>query len=383
MTASAAAPKVAIVAPSLAILGGQGVQARSLIDALAGEGVAVTFVAVNPQFPRGLHWLRRVPVLRTLFNQCLYFVGLRRLRSVDVVHVFCAAYWSFVLAPVPALLAARLFGKRLILNYHSGEADDHLRNWGLWVHPWLRWADEIVVPSSYLQQVFAEYGYRSTVVRNIIDISAFAYRPREHIAPQILSNRNLERHYGVDITLQAFALVKQQRSDARLTVAGYGSERDRLKRWVHKQGLTGVAFVGRVEPGDMPQLYAQADIFVNASLIDNQPLSILEAFAAGLPVISTPTGDIPAMLEHGRLGTLVPQGDAEALAAAMLGVLAQPDAALRAARAARQALSLYSWETIGSQWLLVYSRVARGDSQRQSDSKHSADSRRDEPTAHL
>ncbi len=67
--------------------------------------------------------------------------------------------WSFLLAPVPAILAARAFGKRIILNYHSGEADDHLSNWGSRVHPFLRLVDDIVVPSVYLKNVFESHGY--------------------------------------------------------------------------------------------------------------------------------------------------------------------------------------------------------------------------------
>src|SRR5204863_5448740 len=114
---------------------------------LCHEGYRVDFIPINPPFPPGLRGLRRVPYLRTVVNECIYIPSLWRLRHADVVHLFSAAYWSFMLAPVPAILAAKVFGKRVILNYHSGEADDHLRRWGALVHPWLKLVDEIVVPS--------------------------------------------------------------------------------------------------------------------------------------------------------------------------------------------------------------------------------------------
>ncbi len=63
------------------------------------------------------------------------FPACRGSRALDVVHVFSASYSSFLLAPVPAMLAARLFNKRVVLHYHSGEADDHLAHWGALVHP--------------------------------------------------------------------------------------------------------------------------------------------------------------------------------------------------------------------------------------------------------
>src|ERR1051326_7869627 len=150
--------KIALVAARMDILGGQGVQAETLSAELASAGYDVRFVPINPRFPTSLEWLRRKPYLRTAMNQLVYLPTLARLRHVDVVHVFSASYWSFLLAPVPAMLAARLFSKRVVLNYHSGEAEDHLARWGVFVHPWLRLAHEIVVPSQYLRKVFARFG---------------------------------------------------------------------------------------------------------------------------------------------------------------------------------------------------------------------------------
>src|SRR4029077_3588712 len=99
-------PRVAVVAASLDILGGQGVQARSLVDGLRDDGYVVTFVPINPPFPRALGWIRNIRGLRPLGNQAIYLSVLSGLVSADVVHVFSASYWSFLLAPVPAMIAA-------------------------------------------------------------------------------------------------------------------------------------------------------------------------------------------------------------------------------------------------------------------------------------
>ena len=108
---------------------------------------------------------------------------------------------------------------------------------------------------------------------------------------------------------------------------GYGSEEPRLRLLVRSAGLNDVRFVGRVEPEDMPRVYDDADIFLNASVVDNQPVSILEAFAAGLPVVSTPTGDIGALVRHHDTGLLVPPFDPGAIASAVEWLLAHPDRA--------------------------------------------------------
>lgn len=350
-------PRIAIVAPSLDILGGQGVQARDLADALSRDGLDILFVAVNPRFPPGLRWVRRVPVLRTALNQCLYAASLFRLRRADVVHVFSAAYWSFLLAPVPAMLMARALGRRVILNYHSGEADDHMANWGRRVHPFLKLADVIVVPSTYLGEVFAKHGYNARVIHNIIDLSTFRFRERLPLRPRLLSCRNLEAHYRVGDVLDAFALVRERYPDATLEVAGYGSQAAELRRRARDRGLGGIVFLGRVEPADIPAMYDRSDVFLNASVIDNQPLSILEAFASGMAVVTTPTGDIPHMLDQGRLGTLVPAQSPDAMADAVAGLLDNPEAAGRRARDARNAVSRYTWAQVRQDWLDVYGQA--------------------------
>jgi glycosyltransferase involved in cell wall biosynthesis len=346
--------RLGMVAPSLDILGGQGIAARSLAQALEGEGVKVFFVPVNPRFPPGLGWLRKIPVARTLFNQCLYVASLLRLRHVDVVHVFAAAYWSFVLAPLPAIVVGRLFGKKVVLNYHSGEAADHLAHWGWLVHPWVRLASMVVVPSAYLQQAFDQHGHATKVVRNFIDLSAFRYRERRQLRPVLLSNRNLEAHYGVFNSLEAYVLLKQRVPEATLTIAGYGSQLKLLRQRVAEQGIKDVTIVGRVEPRHMPALYEQADIFVNSSLIDNQPISILEALAAGLPIVTTPTGDIAAMVQHGQCGTMVPVNDPQAMADAMQALLDAGPQAAELAKRGRAAVASYTWPQVYQAWMDVY-----------------------------
>lgn len=349
------APRIALVAASLDILGGQGIQAAMLAGGLRKEGYAVTFLPVNPRFPSWARWVRRYPYARTLLNQALYLPTLLRLRRADVAHIFSAAYWSFLLGPAPALLAARALGNRIVLNYHSGEAEDHLGRWGLRVHPWLRLADEIVVPSEYLQRVFARHGYPARVIRNVVDTSRFHYRERAPLRPRLLSTRNLEPHYRVDNTLVAFALLKAQYPDATLTVAGYGSEEGRLRRLAASLGVEGIRFVGRVEPPALPRLYGEADIFVNSSVVDNQPVSVLEAFAAGLPVVSTGTGDIAAMVRDGETGFIVPQGDPAAMGKAVAALLEHQGIALRIARQARHEVEKYTWSRVREQWAAVYS----------------------------
>jgi len=302
--------------------------------------------------PRAIRALRYV---RTVINEAMYLPSLVRIARADVVHIFAASYWSFILGPAPALLAAKLFRKTAALHYHSGEADDHLTRWRRVIAPLLRCADEIVVPSAYLQRIFASHGYETRVIRNVVDASQFRSRDRASVTPRLLSVRNLEDYYDIENTIGAFALVKELYPDATLVIAGHGSRESHLRALASKH--TGISFLGAIDKSQLQTVYDSADIFVNSSILDNQPVSILEAFASGLPVVSTPTGDIAAMLCDGKAGLLVPPRDRMAMATAIVRLIEDPALVRSITRRATQELAGYDATRIGDQWIALYDRL--------------------------
>ena len=120
---------VAIVAPSMGILGGQAVQASRLLRSWRDDpDVHAWLVPINPTPPGAFRRAADIKYLRTIATQLCYWPLLfRELRRADVVHVFSASYFSFLLAPLPAVLIAKLLGKPVVMNYRSGQAPDHLR----------------------------------------------------------------------------------------------------------------------------------------------------------------------------------------------------------------------------------------------------------------
>jgi len=126
-----------------------------------------------------------------------------------------------------------------------------------------------------------------------------------------------------------------------------------------------VRFIGPVEPASMPGLYDSHSVFLNASFVDNQPLSVLEAMASGMPVVTTPIGDIPNMVQDGESGTLVPAGDPSAMAKAATLLLEQPERAALMARRAQESLMQYDWSNVGPAWADTYRRLASASSNRE------------------
>jgi glycosyltransferase involved in cell wall biosynthesis len=372
-------PRVAVIAAGPDIIGGHSVQAAAITTGLRQEGIDAFPLAINRAFPRGLRWARRWPGVRTVTNEALYASALGVLASVDVAHVFSASYWSFLLAPVPAMLAARRYGARVVLHYHSGEVADHLDNWGWRVHPWLDLADDIVVCSEFQRQAFARHGRRARVIPNVVDVTRFAFRPRAALAPRLLSNRTLEPTYRVDVVLEAFRRIREQRPDATLTIAGTGSEEPRLRAAALAIDAERITFAGAVPSDQMPALLDAHDVFLNASVVDNQPVSLIEALAAGLAVVSTPTGGIAEMVEDGVTGRLVAADAPEAMAHAVLDLLEHPDAAHWMTRRARATTDRYQWTSVWPLWRQVYglgdTRPASGEAARISGTIHAVGER--------
>lgn len=352
--------RVAIVVASIDILGGQAIQALRLMEGLRAEpGIEAEILPINPRLPRPFRWLQRIKYVRTLVTSIAYIASLLvRLPRFDVVHVFSASYFSFVLAPTPAILISKLYGKPVLLNYHSGEAEDHLRRWPRTALPILKLVDRVAVPSDYLVRVFAEFGLNAEAVYNTVDCARFQFRERDPLTPVLLSNRNLEPHYNIECTLRAFELIQTQVAEARLIIAGDGSERRRIHQLAKDLELINVEFVGAIAPGRMPELYDRADVFVNASNIDNQPLSIIEAFASGLPVVTTNAGGISDMVSDGVTGLMVSCGDHAALADRVLSLLSESELAMRIASRAREECNKYSWAAVRNQWLTIYRELA-------------------------
>jgi glycosyltransferase involved in cell wall biosynthesis len=351
--------RVALVAPSLRILGGQAVQAERLLHAWKDDpDLHVWLVPINPQ-PRRFQRLLDVKYLRTIVTQLAYWPLLvRELRRADVVHVFSASYASFLLAPLPAVIVAKLLGKPVVMNYRSGEAPDHLRRSAI-ARATLRAVDRNAVPSRFLQDVFARFDIRADVIPNIVDTERFAFRRRAPLQPHILSTRNLETLYNVGCTLRAFAQVQQRYPDATLTVAGAGSEDTSLRLLAQELGLRNVTFAGRVSPAEMWRYYAAADIYVQTPDIDNMPSSVLEAYASGCAVVSTDAGGVPAILTDGVHGLLAPCGDHGAVAERILRLLSDAPLAGRLADSALKSCAQYQWDSVRARWLALYRDLAR------------------------
>jgi L-malate glycosyltransferase len=351
--------RVLLIAPSLEIVGGQAVQAARLLTGLRTEAsIEVEFLPINPRLPAPFRLLQQLKYVRTVLTTIWYWLTLiSRVSQVSVVHQFAATGLGFLLHSVPALMVARILGKRIILNFRDGRVAKDLDEAQARIAPWIRRFDEVVTPSGYLVQVFARHSIRARPILNLIDVERFRFRERARPRPVFMHNRSLEHPYNVACTIRAFALIQARYPEAELTIAHQGSLRGELERLVQELCARNVSFVGTIAWDETAALLDNADIYLTSPDIDNMPGSLLECFASGLPVVATRAGGIPWIVEDGRTGLLAECGDSRGLAAAAIRLIEEPGLAQRIAVAARAECEKYQWAAVREGWLALYGEL--------------------------
>ncbi|MDR3454003.1 MAG: glycosyltransferase [Rhodoferax sp.] len=319
-------------------------QTRQLADLLAAAGATVITVQVNA--PYRPSWAGRVPVLRAGFRLVPYLVDLwRAAGQVDIFHIMANSGWSWHLFATPAVWVAHIRGVPVVVNYRGGEAAGFLQRAGSLVRFTMRQTRALVVPSGFLQGVFAQFGMAAGIVPNIVDLSRF--HPRALVragSPHLVVARNLEPLYDNLTAIRALQTIRASFPQVRLTIAGSGPEEQRLRQSVQDMGLTSVVqFTGRLEHDAMAALYRSADIMLNPSLADNMPNSVLEAWACGVPVVSTNVGGIPYLVQDGVNASLVPPANPAAMAQACLALLSNETLWQQRAQAGLQEAQRYTW----------------------------------------
>jgi len=348
---------LAIIAPTPPPFGGVANQAILLEKLLRKSRVDVYKIPTNrsPAFIELL--IGRIPGFRTFVRELSFLTRIfATYFKCDVVHILACSHLYFFLNVIPSILLARLFRKFVLVNYRGGEAHAFFNGFGkrfVWV---LRKANRVTVPSEYLRKVFEDFHIDSLVIPNIIDLHLFAFRlPTQNNKTRFICTRNFESYYDVPTVVRAFRIVKDTLIDAKLTLIGDGSQKPELDFLLKQLQLeSSVKILGRVDQHEIPKYLVTEDIFVNPSIVDNYPNSILEAFACGLPVVTTSAGGIPYLVKNGTNGLLVNPGDYEAMARAMIRLSKDHELCLKLAKAGKATADNHSWSAVWPQLRRVY-----------------------------
>ena len=278
--------------------------------------------------------------------------------DVQILQVYSGL--SFILDDVASWLGLRM-GHKLIMHVHGGAVPQFMERYPRWTCRVLRRADAIVVPSRFLERAIARYGFTAHVIPNAVDLSAYPYRHRRQLAPRLLWMRTFHPIYNPEMAIRVLARVKQTYSLATLVIAGQdkGAESDvrRLARDLNVDEA--VRFAGFLNFAAKVREGGAADIFLNTNHIDNTPVSLIEACAMGLPIVTTNVGGISDLLEHRKTALFVNDNDDQAMAEAVMQLLTQPDLGGSLSVAGRHLAERLSWDQTRHQWDQLIADVSR------------------------
>lgn len=212
-----------------------------------------------------------------------------------------------------------------------------------------------IAPSLYLMERFKAEGYSNlTHIPNIIDLQAYPFKSRKEIRPKLLWVRSFAEIYNPELAIRVLEYLIDQGLDAELCMVG--PEKDgslqKCKNLAEKNQLP-VTFTGKLEKKQWVELSKDYDLFINTTNFDNMPVSVIEAMALGLPVVSTNVGGIPYLLEDKVNALLVPPGDEVLFANAIVELLNNPEMTDMLVRNARKLVEKFDWEVVKQSWIEV------------------------------
>ena len=253
-----------------------------IVSGLRSRGWEVyTTSAVSSRF------FRLVDMLRTVWSH-------RHDCSAAQVDLFSgkAFFWGYC-----SCLLLRLLRKPFIISLHGGNLPSFSKRHGRVVRGTLRMAAATTAPSPFLADAMRDYSKGIAVLRNPVDLDAFQWRKRTRFSPSIIWVRAFHSVYDPATAIRVVGRLKKEFPDVRLTMLGRdkgdGSWQE-AHRLIKDLGLEElVSMTGGVDPDDVPTYLQNNDIFLNTSTVDNAPVSMIEALACGLPVVSTNVGGIP------------------------------------------------------------------------------------------
>lgn len=215
-----------------------------------------------------------------------------------------------------------------------------------------------VAPSAYLMEAFRKEGYDNLrYIPNTIQINQYPFLLRKEARPKLLWVRSFASLYNPMLALEVLHELIQKGYDASLTMVGPPKDESFEQCTIYAtQHQLPVTFTGMLSKPAWARLAQQHDIFINTTNFDNTPVSVIEAMALGLPVVSTHVGGMPYLLTHERDGILVAPNNVKVFVEAIEGLIERPERSKKISQNAREKVETFDWKTVKEQWIHLLNR---------------------------
>lgn len=261
------------------------------------------------------------------------------------------AFWyAFVCSQL-----SRVLNIKYIPVLHGGDLPNRLKNNPKLCQMVFANAYKNVAPSGYLKQAFENTGFKNVIhIPNSIEIDKYEFKARTELTPKLLWVRAFASIYNPEMAVKVLFELQRKYPNATLTMVGPDKDGSlqTTKAFAESVGVA-VNFTGQLAKEDWWQLASEHDIFINTTHFDNTPISVMEAMALGLPVVSTNVGGIPYLLTDKENALLVNDNDVVAMTNAICSLLEDREQCKTLALNARNFIEQMDWDVVKEGWKQV------------------------------
>jgi glycosyltransferase involved in cell wall biosynthesis len=284
----------------------------------------------------------------------MVWVTLLKAKKVDYILIDTYSTSSFWYAVVCSQIA-RVFKVKYIPILRGGDLPNRLKNNPKLCLMVFATAYQNVAPSSYLKQEFENAGFTNVIhIPNSIEIDKYQFKSRAELTPKLLWVRAFASIYNPEMAVKVLQQLQEKHPSATLTMVGPDKDGSlqTTKAFAESIGVA-VNFTGQLAKEDWWKLASEHDIFINTTHFDNSPISVMEAMALGLPVVSTNVGGIPYLLTDKENALLVNDNDHHAMNSAICSLIENQEKAKALASNARNFIEQMDWNIVKEEWKQV------------------------------
>ncbi len=247
---------------------------------------------------------------------------------------------------------AQVFKLKYILILHGGKLPERLEKNPKLCQSLFSKAYLNIAPSNYLFQEFKKVGFNNLkLIPNSIEIKNYQFKERQVLKPKLLWVRAFADIYNPLLALKVLKALLKHYPEAKLSMVGPFKD-DSIKHCKDfaKQNQLPVTFTGKLPKEDWIAYAKDFDIFLNTTNVDNTPISVIEALALGLPVVTTNVGGLPYLLSHQKNALLVNPNQVNEMQKAILKLLNNRELGLQLSQNGRELAETFDWDVVKHQW---------------------------------
>lgn len=276
-------------------------------------------------------------------------------QTVDIVLIDTYSTLNFFYAFFVSQLC-RILKLKYVPILHGGNLPKRLRENPLFCKLIFNNAYKNVSPSQYLKNAFEAFGYSNIIyIPNTIELQQYVFKQRDLQEAKLFWVRAFSNIYNPTLAVKTLKALQDEGIKASLCMVGPDADGSLAEVIALANKLhVDVVFTGKLTKPEWIALSNDYTIFINTTNFDNMPVSVIEAMALGLPVISTNVGGMPYLIDHEKDGILVAPNDVDAFVDAIKTIIHQPEKAIEMTQQARLKVEQFDWDIVKQQWLALF-----------------------------